>query len=204
MRHSIKIGLALLTALALAYTGCNALEDLDEIESNANAAALEDASEACMDYCEEAAENCTGANVLYNGDTDCLKTCAGFPTNGQDNDLGGNSVQCRLSHLELAAATNPAVHCVHASASGGGICAGTTPCQDYCGDFIESCNPSTRDFANPQDCIEECGNFPQNIPGMPLQRDTVQCRIAWLTGPPDSAQCIEAGLDGCTPPPMRN
>ncbi|MGZ3430069.1 MAG: hypothetical protein ACXVCV_25635 [Polyangia bacterium] len=66
----------------------------------------------CDNYCQLMAKNCTGANAVY-ATADCMTKCMTIPTTGQTNDATGNTVQCRIFHLSLAA-SDPATHCGHA------------------------------------------------------------------------------------------
>jgi hypothetical protein len=79
-------------------------------------------SAACMEYCQTAAAHCDGANALYPANDRCLAACALFPTTGARGDRAGNSVWCRLYHVDQPAAMDPATHCPHAGPSGGGVC----------------------------------------------------------------------------------
>ncbi|MBL8684744.1 MAG: hypothetical protein JNK05_36545 [Myxococcales bacterium] len=76
----------------------------------------------CNEYCSTAAAHCDGANQLYPNNTACLAACAAFPTTGMRGDRAGNSVWCRLYHVDQPAAMDPATHCPHAGVSGGGVC----------------------------------------------------------------------------------
>jgi len=66
----------------------------------------------CDNYCQLMAKNCTGSNAVYDAAT-CMTKCATIPTSGQVNDTTGNSIQCRIYHLGVAA-SDPATHCAHA------------------------------------------------------------------------------------------
>jgi hypothetical protein len=70
----------------------------------------------CDNYCQLMAKNCTGTNAVYNA-TDCMTKCAMIPTNGTANDAAGNTIQCRIYHLSLAA-SDPVTHCPHAQTIG--------------------------------------------------------------------------------------
>ena len=66
----------------------------------------------CDNYCQLMAKNCSGANAVYDAAA-CMTKCPTIPSNGQPGDTSGNSVQCRIYHLGVAAA-NPTLHCAHA------------------------------------------------------------------------------------------
>jgi hypothetical protein len=88
----------------------------------------------CDDFCVYATQVCTGANAAYASMQDCLQACtpnpdagyAGFPylmgTDGGDLQAGGNTLNCRMYHLENFLFTNDAVHCTHVTVDGGGVC----------------------------------------------------------------------------------
>ncbi|HEX8950752.1 MAG TPA: hypothetical protein VF945_02855 [Polyangia bacterium] len=59
----------------------------------------------CDNYCQLMARNCTGANAVYDAAT-CTSKCAMLGTQGRANDTTGNTVQCRIYYLGLAA-TDP-------------------------------------------------------------------------------------------------
>jgi hypothetical protein len=65
----------------------------------------------CDNYCQLMAKNCTGSNAVYDAAT-CMTKCAMIPTSGQVNDAAGNTIQCRIYHLGVAA-TDPVLHCPH-------------------------------------------------------------------------------------------
>ena len=71
--------------------------------------------------------NCTAANDPFTNRADCDATCAAaYPSTGAPGDLSGDTLQCRISHAK-AATSDPALHCVHASPSGGGVCGPVAP-----------------------------------------------------------------------------
>ncbi|MCA1663868.1 MAG: hypothetical protein LC659_06305 [Myxococcales bacterium] len=77
----------------------------------------------CDNYCQLMAKNCTGSNAVYDAAT-CMTKCATIPTNGNTNDTSGNTIQCRIYHLGVAA-TDPALHCAHSKTAAdlpGGPC----------------------------------------------------------------------------------
>jgi hypothetical protein len=74
----------------------------------------------CESYCALMATFCPGS---YNGEAECLTTCAGLP--GADADIynaqmvSGDTLQCRIYHSNNAAESPPetaAAHCPHAGA----------------------------------------------------------------------------------------
>lgn len=77
----------------------------------------------CENYCYIAARYCTGGNKLYNDDAACMTACAGFATTGTQGATGGNSLQCRLYHVN-AAGGDPALHCPHSGVTPTAACTG--------------------------------------------------------------------------------
>ena len=75
----------------------------------------------CDTYCDLAMATCTGENALYESMGDCQTACADFADTGADGDLSGDTVQCRIAHLGLAA-DDAATHCPHGGPDGGGVC----------------------------------------------------------------------------------
>jgi hypothetical protein len=85
----------------------------------------------CDDFCSMAIKFCP---TSYPGATpmaDCMQACgadagyAGYPyLMGDASDLqsGGNTLNCRMYHLENFLFTGDAVHCSHITPDGGGVC----------------------------------------------------------------------------------
>jgi hypothetical protein len=96
-----------------------------------------EASEACAEFCTLAMKYC-GPSVYdgsyYDGSADCINAClpdAGYPgfkyiidqaVVGSGTPPNGNTLNCRMYHLENALALSVAEHCPHTSQSGGGVC----------------------------------------------------------------------------------
>lgn len=78
----------------------------------------------CEVYCDQALNNCTGGNKLYDTAQECATACAQFPTNGAPDDAGFNTVQCRIYHSGAPAAAQPGTHCPHAGPDGAMVCVG--------------------------------------------------------------------------------
>jgi len=81
---------------------------------------------ACLDslvdpYCFLAQTYCSGPNELFGDLAECISTAQSYGVTGNLGDYTGDTIQCRLYHLELAAG-DPAVHCPHASPGGAGVC----------------------------------------------------------------------------------
>jgi hypothetical protein len=79
----------------------------------------------CEAYCTLQEKVCP---TNFNSTATCLSVCAGFTKTGIVGATDGNSVQCRLYHVAVAADLTPAAgylaHCNHSSTLGGGVCVG--------------------------------------------------------------------------------
>ena len=82
---------------------------------------VDDGAPDCASYCTVYFQNCTGDNDVYAGDADaCATACKGWYA-GAKEDTAGDTIGCRTYHAG-AALGDPALHCPHASPSGGGVC----------------------------------------------------------------------------------
>jgi hypothetical protein len=99
----------------------------------------------CYEFCTLDLAFCTGDAAAYDGVQDCLNAClpdAGAPDaeagaypgyvyniNSADPEVidlaaSGDTLNCRMYHLENFLFTGESVHCSHTSLSGGGVCVG--------------------------------------------------------------------------------
>ena len=69
----------------------------------------------CDQYCNLVLANCTGGNEVYNNQNACQNACSGFAPTGQTGDQSGDTVQCRITHAQLAGGA-PGTHCPHTEA----------------------------------------------------------------------------------------
>jgi len=74
-----------------------------------------DVANDCATFCSDYATTCP--DVAFDS---CATDCAGWAA-GTPGDTSGNTFECRVYHLG-AAAGDPATHCPHAAADGGGVC----------------------------------------------------------------------------------
>jgi hypothetical protein len=100
-------------------------------------------STPCQDFCNLDLAFCTGDAAAYGSLAECVNACepdggspdaggyAGFPYNVNPADpevsdlaVSGNTLNCRMYHLENFLFTGLALHCSHTSQSGGGVCVG--------------------------------------------------------------------------------
>lgn len=81
---------------------------------------VDPAAPTCANYCTVYFGNCKDANNVYADQAECEATCADW-YQGSLADTTGDTVGCRTYHAG-AALGDPALHCPHASPSGGGVC----------------------------------------------------------------------------------
>lgn len=67
--------------------------------------------ELCAGYCFGAITYCRGGDELFASTDECMTACVDMPV-GVDGDSSGDSIYCRLHHLEDAK-TDPEGHCEH-------------------------------------------------------------------------------------------
>jgi hypothetical protein len=90
---------------------------------------------ACGHFCNLDLAFCTGANAAYKSVEECMSACLpdggypGYPYNVNPADTevtdlaaSGNTLNCRMYHLENFLFTHADVHCSHTSQDGGGVC----------------------------------------------------------------------------------
>jgi len=73
---------------------------------------------ACDTFCTSAIAKCPST---YPSKDKCVDMCNAWAT-GTTGATGGDSLACRSYHLGVASGVNDAVHCPHASPSGGNVC----------------------------------------------------------------------------------
>ena len=81
----------------------------------------------CEVYCDLMETNC--GDSFPDRDA-CMGACDNYWMMGAPGADAGDSVQCRIYHAGALAATNAEVHCPHAGADGGGVCA-PPPSQEH-------------------------------------------------------------------------
>lgn len=154
------------------------------------------AGDACETYCTNALANCTGDNALYPGMDECMATCAGLPE-GNPTDTAGNTVWCRAYHAGDPATMDAAMHCPHASASGGTVCG--TPCEAYCSLMGANCGGEIGVFPSEADCMAACAAFPQDGPFNAIDGNSAQCRVYHASFPAANdavTHCAHASPNG--------
>jgi hypothetical protein len=87
-------------------------------------------TDPCDDFCNQAFKFC--GTMSYPSVMDCLQACEadggypGFPylmgADASDLQAAGNTLNCRMYHLENFLFTGDPVHCTHITPEGGGVC----------------------------------------------------------------------------------
>lgn len=185
MQSSILLGFGLMTCVCV-FSGCPEPAE----------------SDSCTTYCDQVFDVCNGSNEIFESRQSCLNACSGYAQSGNVGDTEGNTVQCRLQHLEYAVEFNlPEVHCPHAAADGGGECVNTQdPCNLYCASVAEACNlDSTRQYESNAACLNACQSFGRGGMKGDVTENTISCRMTFLNDPPAELStadaCKAAGAD---------
>ena len=136
------------------------------VDASGNPTALD-----CPSYCATMMTACTGALAQFGNMQNCLDTCGAW-TVGTMGETSGNTLACRVSHVDLAK-TSPADHCEHAGPAGGGTCG--TICEGFCTLVTAEC---ATEWPDANACATACGNFTSTPPyKAPSTGNTAQCRL---------------------------
>lgn len=134
---------------------------------------------ACPVYCAGIGTTCTGANLQYANESDCLAACSTnnkWPV-GTAGATSGDSFACRQYHLE-AAGSDANTHCVHAGPTGGGLCGSL--CENYCQLAASNCTGTDSIYGSAEECMTACTGIPSDGEVNAASGDSVQCRIYQL------------------------
>ena len=167
-----------------------------------------------LTFCSEYAATCAS-----NGHSDPYVDCVAATVSLMHGTIGattaGNTLSCRVYHLSLAKSSplNAAIHCPHASLTGGGVCVDPSPPPpaSFCSDYDSVCSVPSKGVPY-ADCGSSVAMMAPGTPGSGASADTLACRQYHLglaaTG--DNAatiHCPHASLDGggvcvnASPPP---
>ena len=145
------------------------------------------ASPSCEAYCNAVTNNCTGNNMQYGDLKTCLDVCAIIPE-GSTDDIGVNSVQCRLKMAQSAPA-EPESFCTAAGPAGefpGGSNGCGTVCDGLCTLMTAFCTDHQGEnlaYENLQACYDDCagltdlGSFSLAPDSGSASGTAVQCRV---------------------------
>ena len=155
------------------------------------------------DFCSYFVDVCgeTASAGSWTTTGSCM-TSAGSLLSGGSGSTSGNTLGCRAYHLSVAATArgregdaDVALHCGHASLSGGGICSGPSTAEEFCSEYLTVC-PSVS-WANIQSCSEAVPGYISGTAGS-TTRNTLACRVYHLgaakTDP--ETHCSHAGGTG--------
>lgn len=149
----------------------------------------------CSDYCDTFLQRCASSQIealfTFRDKPECMEVCRTYPTNGEEGDTTGNTLQCRAYHLE-AAASDASTHCPHASARGVQFCGDTDrKCLSYCFQLMDTCTGGNRQFDTPQGCLSACSEYRRG--GVIGENgDTLECRLGHLA---DAIEGVEVELN---------
>ncbi|MFT4704046.1 MAG: hypothetical protein ACI81R_001742 [Bradymonadia bacterium] len=137
----------------------------------------------CRTYCAEYQEACSGDDFFL-GDSDwCNEFCtehSGWPT-GVIDDQSGNSIGCRIYHSQRAQEATGASrisHCNHAGETGFETCGSN--CENYCTLSTSICTGDDANFADFEDCAEQCRDLNDDGEIGDTSGDSIQCRMYHL------------------------
>jgi len=171
--------------IALAASACgddgNGAADAPPVAIDAPAVA-----QNCTTYCSQVMTNCTGANVQYSSDANCMAACAKFAlTPGTAADMSGPTLGCRIYHSGTPSMTTPATHCVHAGPAGAdNATAGNSVCGSACDNFCTlataACPTQYPDLAG---CKTSCGALAAGLKFTSTIQtgNTLACRLYHVT-----------------------
>lgn len=150
-----------------------------DVTPNMDMQPVDDAQpETCADFCMLVQETCTDQDAQFESMETCQAACVLWPQ-GVAGQIGGNSLECRASHLEeIAAGEEPTAHCIHSGPSGGGECG--TLCDWYCISLAENCAGEQALFASESECRLACEALSDVGEEGDQAGDTVQCRITFV------------------------
>jgi hypothetical protein len=130
----------------------------------------------CQAYCTAIIARCSGAVAQYATMQNCVDSCSAFQV-GTAGAMMGNTLACRVTHVDLAMA-NPTAHCEHAGPAGGTVC-GATLCDGFCSIVTAKC---ATQFPTAQGCATICAGFNDAPPySTASSGDTAQCRLYHAT-----------------------
>ena len=78
-------------------------------------------ADLCEKFCADEATTCSGDLKQYANSATCLSDCNGY-TLGEAEDTSGNTLYCRIYHLNAAATMSAMMHCPHTSATPTAFC----------------------------------------------------------------------------------
>jgi len=104
----------------------------------------------CDNYCYQQNTTCALDTPDRIPDPACQDLCSYFPA-GTPGDVQGNSIDCRMYHMSVAAGTSTTTHCPHVGYTGGNVCG--TWCDNYCSWTGSLCDLNYKDYPT---CMVAC------------------------------------------------
>jgi hypothetical protein len=142
---------------ALTLAACGGGENGDDADPPPTDAPVTLAT--CDEYCTEITANCTGSNLMYESDAECMASCELFAP-GAGADTSGNTLGCRAYHARAAAdsQTNADTHCRHAGPGGDGACGSN--CEGFCKIVQAACADQNQPpYADLAACMTACQGY---------------------------------------------
>lgn len=141
---------------------------------------------SCGKYCDLVMSSCTGDNVQYASNDECLAFCAHLPQTGDGEPKQAPSLSCRQYWADSPAHTNPAAYCLAAGPFGGNVCGDR--CKAFCDVLLSACSPDggTPIYGSASECATACASFSYRDAGIdgggegpqgPASGDTLNCRL---------------------------
>lgn len=164
----------------------------------------------CNNYCALAMANCAGGDTLYDSAAACAIACASQSTAGRVGDLESDTVQCRMTYLLQAGASDaPTPLCANAGFQGGPCVVKPPTCEDYCQAVQGACGDAgaaTAQYDDEAACLAFCGDQAALAPGAAGDAggNTIGCRMtfaqaaasAMAGGGEGTTECLAAGPTG--------
>lgn len=189
-----------------AFTACASILDIQTAKHDPALDVADSGTTLCERYCDEVQKNCTTSQFeQYTSRTVCLSVCSRLQP-GSTDDVGGNTVGCRLHYAKSAGtAGEKNLNCPAAGPGGNGICGSN--CESLCAIVLPTCQSlDAPPFANEADCLAACAPVPDtnNYSDSNTDTYTVQCRLyhvsAAQTDPVIHCKHV-AGIGFCAAPP---
>ena len=178
-------------------TATGSTDDGNTTEMADSSSGGEPPAQDCETYCDIYEGACQDFSEYANRQ-DCMDNCAQWPL-GDAEDVGGDSLGCRIYHVTVANSTDPELHCPHSGPSGDGVClADDAPtCELYCMRYFNNCTGDLNLWADMMECTDTCAGW---YPGTATDDvgDTTGCRSFFANlaaGDPDM-HCPNAGPGG--------
>lgn len=180
----------------------NAASSPGENCADASPGGFKECGSDCASYCALFSAIC---KKDFNIVSDCEAKCSAFgTTNGYSavTDATGDTVECRLAHLALAAPTHDSVECGRASFQATDTCKNTGPanCAAYCSAVMVACTGGLQQYISKQECLAVCADLPKLGTFADEKGNSVGCRYFHsfnaMSGPVEHCPHSGPGGDG--------